>query len=63
VEKPTVALDPATVTQANRSSWRRVVMEAVIESARLMCSVDTTTAERVRLASLIELLTKALESV
>ncbi len=59
----TAALDPAAVVQSSRIEWRRSVGELVAQTARIMSARDTTTAERVRLASLVEILVRALENI
>lgn len=59
----TRSLDPAAVIGANRAGWRRLVSETAAASARLMAAKETTTAERVRLAALVEQLVKALDAV
>lgn len=59
----TRGLDPAEVIRASRGAWRRAVADTICESTRLIAAKDTTTAERVRLAALCEVLVRAIEVV
>lgn len=56
-------LDPAEIIGASRGAWRRACVEAVCETARLLASKETSTAERVRLAALIETMARALDVI
>lgn len=46
---------------ADRAAWRRHLRETVAATARVMSAKETTTAERVRLAGLVEAMVSVLE--